>query len=770
MKTLKPEVKVREGTMHDSKKSGLPARSSDPGAENPPSDPAILEPAIQEGPPSGIKRTEGQLSPQDRRQLVADCMTLPMDRLKAIARHFHASGEMPSDKLRLAETIAAGFDFEDQAAFDRFFSGLPPELGAALETAAFSATVSADRLAKVTGKEILEQLRGFGGYSSTRLPDNSSLYGLFVFSVPDSLLLPRFFRKIIAHWLSKPEGFDPEPLASVLLKAPSVKFWATKDTIADRARLALETASALVKSETRQTIALKGPTPFESKKIAEQCGLDPFPVGSILGLQPGRLLVQGLAAFCPQEFPKVASAHEAIEATRGFVAAFFGDKGSTWRPDPEYSSATFELRALLDHLAKKSRANSSRYSGMPPARRTFKTAILLVSEWEKKNFTGGNEADSGGQTGWFDVEAVFRACRMRDLEMSILPGMAECPDLALRADSFEPYARPELPRLTGGPGNPNLVAHQVLQGTSGSFGTSGNPAPVAAPVLQGTSGSLGTPGNPAPVALPVLQGTLNPPPPPRRYIRDAHEKNLTLKPEFHDEALGLPLFRAYACLFGVLGLLELAETPAPPQIRRDRERFPLSVYDGLFAIRLTELGRWCLGLSGDRPEHTADNSRIVPDPVLPVAVLDPGSLRSRLFMETIGTRLGADRYHITEESLTRDCKSAEEMQTRVMRIRELSDSGLPPAWERRLEKALARMNSFGLPERALVFHLPPDPELFSLFDPRGGLAHLCWKAEGGRIVVPEAGLEAFAKALNLRGIHIPIDKIRENKNSDKGPQ
>lgn len=728
MKTLKPEVKVREGTMHDSKKSGLTARGSDPGAENPPSDPAILEPAIQEGPPSGIERTEGQLSPQDKRQLVADCMTLPMDRLKAIARHFHASGEMPSDKLRLAETIAAGFDFEDQAAFDRFFSGLPPELGAALETAAFSATVSADRLEKVTGKEILEQLRGFGGYSSTRLPDNSSLYGLFVFSVPDSLLLPRFFRKIIAHWLSKPDGFDPEPLASVLMKTPSVKFWATKDTIADRARLALETASALVKSETRQTIVLKGPTPFESKKIAEQCGLDPFPVGSILGLQPGRLLVQGLAAFCPQEFPKVASAHEAIEVTRGFVAAFFGDKGSTWRPDPEYSSATFELRALLDHLAKKSRANSSRYSGMPPARRTFKTAILLVSEWEKKNFTGENEADSGGQTGWFDVEAVFRACRMRDLEMSILPGMAECPDLALRADSFEPYARPELPRLTWGPGNP---------------------APVAAPVLQGTS---------------------NPTPPPRRYIRDAHEKNLTLKPEFHDEALGLPLFRAYACLFGVLGLLELAETPAPPQIRRDRERFPLSVYDGLFAIRLTELGRWCLGLSGDRPEHTADNSRIVPDPVLPVAVLDPGSLRSRLFMETIGTRLGADRYHITEESLTRDCKSAEEMQTRVMRIRELADSGLPPAWERRLEKALARMNSFGLPERALVFQLPPDPELFSLFDPRGGLAHLCWKAEGGRIVVPEAGLEAFAKALSLRGIHIPIDKIRENKNSDKGPQ
>ncbi|MBL8968719.1 MAG: hypothetical protein JNG85_17070 [Spirochaetaceae bacterium] len=223
----------------------------------------------------------------------------------------------------------------------------------------------------------------------------------------------------------------------------------------------------------------------------------------------------------------------------------------------------------------------------------------------------------------------------------------------------------------------------------------------------------------------------------------------------HRDLADLPLFRAYCYLFATLGLLEIAEEPAPLRLVRNGKPRVLSPYDGLSALRVTPLGAWILGHRPERPAREEKRGLILVDPDLLLLTMKGDSLERRVFLESIGARLGTERYKVTEASFIAGCDSPEKIEERIRRFHELV-SGEPPAlWKSFFALLRTKSRIFLEPEAALLFKLPADERIRRLFASDPELRSLAGRVEGGSIVVRQADFPRLAKALSARGFHCP---------------
>ncbi|MDR0997789.1 MAG: hypothetical protein LBL70_01880, partial [Treponema sp.] len=100
--------------------------------------------------------------------------------------------------------------------------------------------------------------------------------------------------------------------------------------------------------------------------------------------------------------------------------------------------------------------------------------------------------------------------------------------------------------------------------------------------------------------------------------------------------LTAPLLKAYCYLFAALGLLEISQI-APPLIRLQNEKKrPLSPYDSLKSFRVTEFGKWCLGLTEKRPERPRAVYEAIADKELFLVTVQGNSLERTVYLDKIG--------------------------------------------------------------------------------------------------------------------------------------
>lgn len=239
------------------------------------------------------------------------------------------------------------------------------------------------------------------------------------------------------------------------------------------------------------------------------------------------------------------------------------------------------------------------------------------------------------------------------------------------------------------------------------------------------------------------------------YEPDMYEEYIELRPPLRDRLLARPLFKAYCYLMAALGVLEIAETEPPLILQRREKMLPLSPYEGLTAFRVTGFGAWCLGVVKERP--TAPNQRFeaIVDDELPIVTFKGQSLERKLFLESVGTKLGDERYRVTETSFSAGCKNVMDIETRVQNFKRLITAEPPELWQRIFAKALTKARTFVRPKSAYAFQLPPDQEFRREFLAYRTLDKLYLKGEGGVIVVMEKDYQKFCKAAETLGFMVP---------------
>ena len=214
-----------------------------------------------------------------------------------------------------------------------------------------------------------------------------------------------------------------------------------------------------------------------------------------------------------------------------------------------------------------------------------------------------------------------------------------------------------------------------------------------------------------------------------------------------------PLFKAYCYIFAAFGVLEITQI-TPPLVRNFKNKqHPFSPYDSLKAVRLTELGRWCLGVSDKRPERPSQEYQAIADKELLLVTVKGNSLERRVYLDKIGQRLGEDRWRISPGSFIAGCINQRQIAERIERFKLLIDSKPAPHWEQLFNKVISRAGLFDNKRTdMLIYDLPENKEIQEelLHDPE--IKRIVRRAEGRMLVVAAKNQSKFYALLAEHGI------------------
>jgi hypothetical protein len=229
--------------------------------------------------------------------------------------------------------------------------------------------------------------------------------------------------------------------------------------------------------------------------------------------------------------------------------------------------------------------------------------------------------------------------------------------------------------------------------------------------------------------------------------------------EFHPEGLlryellVKPLFKAYCFLFACLGILEITlEEPPLPGLARGKP-CPISPYDSLKTVKITEMGLWCLGMTNKAPKPPERQYEAIADKELLLVTVRGESLERKVYLDKIGRKLGEDRWRISPASFISGCVSKRDIEDRIERFRSLIDPNPAPHWINLFEKLRSRSGLFSFPEDGyLVFRLPDDRALTEELLSDRDLAPVVLRAEGRLLIVPAKNEKKFFALLGEHGI------------------
>jgi hypothetical protein len=147
---------------------------------------------------------------------------------------------------------------------------------------------------------------------------------------------------------------------------------------------------------------------------------------------------------------------------------------------------------------------------------------------------------------------------------------------------------------------------------------------------------------------------------------------------FRFDLLVRPLFSAYCYLFAALGLLEITQKTPPEPVISQKKTKPFSVYDALDAIHITEFGRWCLDLTETRPGRIQEQYEAIADKELLLVTVKGSSFERSLYLDSIGDKLGEDRWRISPRSFIAGCADTQDIEERISTFKRLIDPNPAP--------------------------------------------------------------------------------------------
>lgn len=211
--------------------------------------------------------------------------------------------------------------------------------------------------------------------------------------------------------------------------------------------------------------------------------------------------------------------------------------------------------------------------------------------------------------------------------------------------------------------------------------------------------------------------------------------------------LSEPFVRSLMFLLATFGVVEIAY--------REPEDGDTSYYDGLQYVRLTELGKYVLGISdtytpqlagNDEPAFELDSERLLikvlrrDSPFVPL--LDD-------YAESVSTSL----YRASYESFLKGCTNAASVKKKTKMFRQYICSKLPAVWKEFFCQMEERTDSF-LPVDSTYMTMrlkPDDRELQRLVLTEPSIRKYVVKAENYMLLVKESEMKQFTKALRRFG-------------------
>lgn len=222
--------------------------------------------------------------------------------------------------------------------------------------------------------------------------------------------------------------------------------------------------------------------------------------------------------------------------------------------------------------------------------------------------------------------------------------------------------------------------------------------------------------------------------------------DITLRPNNQCHQAGYPIHLAVLMLFASLGLIELAYAPAPD--------FDPSAMSGLYALRLTALGRYAMGLTGDyvsREEESTEMFELDSDRLIIRALGENNPYEG--ILKDFALPIGAHRYVVSPDSFLNGCSSRRDIEDRIRFFRQTVSHSYPANWKAFFDRMLSGIGRLRVPaETFRTFSVDrSDPYLLEILTSDPQLRSLVRRAEDYIILVETGNLSKFTARMRHFG-------------------
>lgn len=585
-----------------------------------------------------------------------------VERLKLI--YFSLKNEKITLSMRkeaLVELVAEFLDFQDQSAFDSFFTLLPELSQDLIRSACFCDCLDTIPFQKKGNPEILLTSRSPYYYSQSNVRLNPALrIEWFQVLDPPFIRIAEPFRTVFARWLPMPEDY---PIAATT--PPTAEIWSNAANMVENLPLLIEAIAPIIEEEGPDAAMRKKLGKSATRRLREKCGLPAFPLAGPLGLDP----IDMLKRFIPALYRKIQSRPEQIEKWIKYTLQSFFEREKTTDAHTRWfvarSGDMLEYSVLSDHINSSHAQRLGEEWQYPESRRILKSLLDRIAPTDD----------------WYSITDLSRSLERQGLMLFYTTREWTANYLYIKADQLI------------------LDKHSI----SGSY-----------------------------------------------------DDHIFLRIYLQKDLLHRPLLAAYFYLLASLGVIEFTERPPEPRLMRNGKRLPVSPYDAMDKIRITDFGRWALGYSDVEPKRAQLSFEAIADRELLLVTFRGKSLERKLYLEQIGERLGVERFRISPASFIRDCQSRAQVQDRIDAFKRLIDENPAPHWVELFNKAIFRIGAFSHPQNALLFDLGGiDAELREILLNDNDLKALTLRAEGNHLVLVAEAQKKFRILLQRHGIVFP---------------
>lgn len=239
------------------------------------------------------------------------------------------------------------------------------------------------------------------------------------------------------------------------------------------------------------------------------------------------------------------------------------------------------------------------------------------------------------------------------------------------------------------------------------------------------------------------------------YINEAdYGRTKIYNYENYNEYIVVPLFKSLIGILGSFGIFDLyIDTPTMKNGLYLKNGY-LSKYDGIKYVRLTKLGEYVLGRKNeyDFGENSEEAEVYLDEERLIVTIIGEAPMKF-MFLEQIGTKIGANKYKIDYQSILRNIENGNELSKRIDDFKNKISFDLPPLWQDFFEDIKRKNNSIKFCEDLIVFKLKDDKCLLDLIVKDSVIKDLIYKAEGYHIVIQKDNVKTLLKRLESFGYY-----------------
>jgi hypothetical protein len=211
------------------------------------------------------------------------------------------------------------------------------------------------------------------------------------------------------------------------------------------------------------------------------------------------------------------------------------------------------------------------------------------------------------------------------------------------------------------------------------------------------------------------------------------------------ELVARPYLAGHVTLMAAFGLMDIA---VDPTIENE-----LTAYDHLYGLRLTELGAYVLGLSKEytRPVTQASTSLTFDERSLTIRIEGDVALGDTL-LANYASRVTENRYQFSAGKFLKDCKTTNDIKTKVELFRQTVGQKLPLFWEEYFGELVENSKSVTPKSRVRVFTIPPENKALQRTIAQDEILRMIViKGEQYHIIISEHNLATFGNRMKELG-------------------